>query len=152
MSPRIVTVITIFLAVMSGVLLTVHFYSKQQDEAFLKTAHTATGTVLSLEQTTQTQTFGSGASRHSVSTLVYSPIVSFTDFNGKTVTFTSGAASNPPAYAVGQTVAVLYDPAQPLNAQLQGDVGGFSTAVFWIGIVFLVFAFVAGAIRTTMVG
>ena len=152
MSPRIVTVITIFLAVMSAILLMVHFFSKQQDQAFLKTAHTASGTVLSLKQKTENSTLGSGANRRTITTVVYSPVISFTDDSGKDITFTSGAASSPPAYAVGQTVTVLYDPSQPSNAELQGDVGGFSTAIFWIGISLLVLTIIAGVVRATMFG
>lgn len=47
----------------------------------------------------------------------YSPIVEFTA-NGQTYTFESGNASSPPAYQVGETVNVRYDPADPNIAQI----------------------------------
>jgi len=47
----------------------------------------------------------------------YSPIVEFT-VNGQTYTFESGNASSPPAYQVGETVNVRYDPADPNTAQI----------------------------------
>lgn len=47
----------------------------------------------------------------------YSPIVEFT-VNEQTYTFESGNASSPPAYEVGETVNVRYDPADPNTAQI----------------------------------
>ena len=47
----------------------------------------------------------------------YSPVVEFTA-NGQTYTFESDNASSPPAYQVGETVNVRYDPADPNTAQI----------------------------------
>lgn len=47
----------------------------------------------------------------------YSPVVEFTA-NGQTYTFESSNASSPPAYQVGETVNVRYDPADPNTAQI----------------------------------
>ena len=42
-----------------------------------------------------------------------SPVIRFTTPDGQDVTFRSANASNPPDYAVGEAVPVLYDPAAP---------------------------------------
>lgn len=63
------------------------------------------GTVTGLEEST---TDGS---------TTYSPVVEFTA-NGQTYTFESDNASSPPAYQVGETVNVRYDPADPSTAQI----------------------------------
>ena len=48
---------------------------------------------------------------------VYSPVIEFAA-NGQTYSFEGDNASNPPAYAVGEEVSVLYDPANPDTAQI----------------------------------
>lgn len=48
---------------------------------------------------------------------VYSPVIEFSA-NGQPYTFEGDNASNPPAYAVGEEVSVLYDPANPATAQI----------------------------------
>lgn len=63
------------------------------------------GTVIGMEES---NTDGSSA---------YSPIVEFTA-NGQTYTFESENASSPPAYQVGETVNVRYDPTDPNTAQI----------------------------------
>lgn len=47
----------------------------------------------------------------------YSPVVEF-EVNGQTYTFESENASYPPAYEVGESVQVLYDPNDPNTAQI----------------------------------
>lgn len=44
---------------------------------------------------------------------VYSPIIEFTTPEGRTVRFEGSNASDPPAYRLGQEVAVLYNPQDP---------------------------------------
>jgi hypothetical protein len=66
-----------------------------------------TGTVIQLEESS-TQEGGC---------CVYSPVVQF-QVNGQTYTFDGGNASDPPAYEVGESVSVIYDPADPNTAQI----------------------------------
>jgi hypothetical protein len=47
----------------------------------------------------------------------YSPVVEF-NVNGGRYEFTSGNSSSPPAYRVGQSVPVRYDPVNPQRAQI----------------------------------
>lgn len=66
-----------------------------------------TGTVIAMEENEDSEG----------SCCTYSPIVEF-QANGQSYTFESNNASDPPAYKVGQSVPVLYDPADPANAQI----------------------------------
>ena len=51
---------------------------------------------------------------------VYSPVIEFVA-GGQTYSFESDNASNPPAYQVGEEVAVLYDSANPETAQINSS-------------------------------
>jgi hypothetical protein len=48
---------------------------------------------------------------------VYAPVFRFTTNDGQVVRVTSSSASSPPAYEVGQTVPLLYDPGRPQRAE-----------------------------------
>lgn len=48
---------------------------------------------------------------------VYSPIIEFS-VNGQTYRFEGDVASDPPEYRVGETVPVIYNPADPNTAQI----------------------------------
>ena len=48
---------------------------------------------------------------------VYAPVFRFTTRDGQVVRVTSSSASSPPAYEVGQTVQLLYDPERPQRAE-----------------------------------
>lgn len=68
---------------------------------------TTTGTVIEMEE----------SSTNEGGCCVYSPVIEF-QVNGQTYTFDGGNASNPPAYQVGETVPVIYDPNDPDTAQI----------------------------------
>jgi hypothetical protein len=48
----------------------------------------------------------------------YAPVFSFTALDGKKITVTSDVASSPADFCVGESVRVLYDPADPENARI----------------------------------
>ncbi len=48
----------------------------------------------------------------------YVPVFTFTAQGGRSYSVKSGVATNPPAFAVGQTVRVLYIKTDPTNAKL----------------------------------
>ena len=51
-------------------------------------------------------------------TTSFAPEFTFTGVDGKTYTTTSSTSSNPPAFAEGQAVRVLYDPRNPGSARI----------------------------------
>ncbi|WP_094511225.1 DUF3592 domain-containing protein [Synechococcus sp. MW101C3] len=98
--------------------------------SFIAEATKAEGTVVELEE-----------SRTSDSTF-YSPVVQFTSLNGRVIEFVSSASSNPPTYSKGQKVEVLYLPADPKHAKINGFfplwggsavLGGMGSVFFSIG-------------------
>ena len=71
----------------------------------------------------------------------YRPEVRYTDAAGQVQQFLAGTSSDPPGYAVGEPVPVLYAPADPRTARIDSFVqrwllpaifGGF--ALLWLGI------------------
>ena len=49
----------------------------------------------------------------------YHPVVRFTTTAGETKTFTAGGGSYPAKYEIGETVTVMYNPADPSEAQIK---------------------------------
>lgn len=78
-----------------------------------------------LEDAVAVQGTVTGLSAHSSSEggTTYSPIVQFTTVEGQAHTFTESVSSNPPRYQPGATVKVLYPPANPQKARVQGWFG-----------------------------
>jgi hypothetical protein len=52
--------------------------------------------------------------------VTFAPVFTYTAADGQTYTIASSTSSNPPGYAVGQNVRVLYDPQNPAHASLKG--------------------------------
>ncbi len=50
--------------------------------------------------------------------ITYAPVVHFVNRNNETVVFVSSTATNPPGYATGEKVEVLYFPAKPQEARI----------------------------------
>lgn len=81
-----------------GCFLSVDLYD------FMGTAQPATGEVVGMQSSGRTS----------------APRVTFVDFYGDTWEFLSSVSSSPPAYAVGDTVDVYYDPDEPTRARIRG--------------------------------
>ena len=60
-----------------------------------------------------------------------SPVATFTTRAGEARTMVGSVNRHPPPWAVGQTVEVLYDPANPSRADLRTEVAGWR---LWFGI------------------
>lgn len=73
---------------------------------------------------------------------VYSPVVKF-QANGQTYSFDGGNASYPPAYEVGETVPVIYNPANPNTAQIN------KWSERWLFPIIIIPAMLFGALITT---
>jgi hypothetical protein len=77
---------------------------------FGRKATTVAGTVVAQAESTT----GEGRVR-------FAPVVQFATAEGRTVRFTDRLGTNPPSQAVGDTVAVSYDPADPERARIAGS-------------------------------
>lgn len=69
----------------------------------------------------------------------YKPKVLFVDGRGKSITFITSFSSNPPAYSRGEQVEVLYLPAEPAKAKINGffSLWGGASIIAIMGCVFL---------------
>lgn len=108
--------------------------------SFIAGAEAAEGTVVNL--------VASG----STDPTTYAPVVTFVAPGGARIEFTSSAGENPPRYARGQKVRVLYPPADPRRARIDGFmelwgdsaiVGGLGGTLFLLGVGILL----TGAVR-----
>lgn len=109
---------------------------------FRRTAARAPGVVLDL-------VLELGGGRQNGSWL-YFPIVRYSLPDGRAVDFKSPQGSAPAAVRKGQQVTVLYDPANPANARLEGILSGGCLygflAVFGVAFVLLAIAIAAGSL------
>jgi Protein of unknown function (DUF3592) len=116
-------------------MLVVSFFHAKGTAAFLSAAIPATGTVVQL------------VSRPSSGSTTYAPKVQFTTKTGEKIEFTSRASANPPAYATGEQVEVLYLTEIPELAQINGFFSLWGAALI-LGCLGLVFTLVGGGIIT----
>ncbi|WP_187808397.1 DUF3592 domain-containing protein [Aquipseudomonas alcaligenes] len=74
------------------------------------------------------------------------PTIEFSTGNGEPVSFRGGVCSNPPSFAIGESVAVLYEAANPSHAQLDSFMenwfvslilGGIGALFTLLGLVFV---------------
>ncbi|MBZ5486802.1 DUF3592 domain-containing protein [Halomonas aquamarina] len=93
---------------LGAVFLVLACFLYQQSRAFYDQAVSAEGTVIELVE------------RRSEDSITYRPVVEFVTGDGTQVEFTSRVGSNPPGYAIGERVEVLFDPDNPNNARLDG--------------------------------
>jgi Protein of unknown function (DUF3592) len=93
-----------------------HFYEKT--EAFLKRADHTSGQVVDLRQNDSAD-----------DATTYAAVVEYSDHQGANHKFVDSFSSNPPSYRPGQTVNVLYNRENPLEAQI--DRG---RANYWLSI------------------
>ncbi len=90
---------------------------------FLSSAERAAGQVVALEHSESDE----GGD-------LWSPRVRFSTPSGQAVEFVHGFYSNPPGFAVGEAVAVHFDPARPQNAKLGGFFSLWGLAIVFGGI------------------
>lgn len=89
----------------------------------------------------------------------YSPVIEFKDAGGLDRKFYSSVGSYPPSHHVGESVALIYDPADPNNAAidsffykwlLPAATGATGTIYLLLGIAGLVFLKISRARRVRM--
>jgi len=65
------------------------------------------------------------------------PVFEFVSEDGRKVRKQSRNASAPPAHAIGDTVMVWYDPAQPEQADIVGEAGAWVLGSICLGLLFV---------------
>jgi len=125
-SPRQVLVVGGAFAVLGPVLLAVGVYLYARTSAFLERATRTRGEVVELVE------------RRSDDGYTYAPVFVFEDAKGTSRRIVSNTSSNPPGYAVGDEVDVLYDPDDPEDACIDSffSLWGGATIVGGLGLVF----------------
>ena len=87
---------------------------------------------------------------NSRSKVMYRPHVIFTDSAGQRRAFISNLSSNPPGYEAGETVTVIYNPANPADAEIDSFAARhLGTLVF--GLFGAVFAMIGMAVTVRAV-
>lgn len=136
---KVFTIIKYVFTVIGLALLVGAFFAYRSTSGFLATAQTAQGTVIDLVP-----------SRSSDST-TYRPVVRFVTAEGRPIEFASSSGSNPPSYARGESVQVLYAPQTPEDAKINGyfALWGATTILGALGAVFFAIGggiFLAGSL------
>ena len=108
-------------------------YFKQQRTMQSRVA--TTGTVVELTQQNTTRGY------------ILCPVVEFTTPSGEKIRFTSEFGSRPASHAIGQSVAVRYDPADPQKAEVE------SAMSLWLVPLIMVFmGVIAGCLSVAFLG
>lgn len=110
----ILTIVNVAFVLLFGWL----YYTFSGNQALAQNGESATGVVVALEESGDPE---GGC-------CVYTPLVEFS-VSGQRYTFEGGVASDPPAYEVGEQVAVLYDPNDPETADIESLV---ASAPVWL--------------------
>ena len=116
-----------------GLLLTgTEIYIAATTVHFVATASRATGNVFEIKISSSRDTNGD-------LNTYYSPEIEFTDDGGSTITFVSDVESSYESYSVGDTVPVIYDPANPHHANIDSFFRIWGTALMSgvMGVAFL---------------
>ncbi|WP_455382070.1 DUF3592 domain-containing protein [Salinispira pacifica] len=77
--------------------------------------------------------------------VIYYPVVQFKTQDGKTIDFRAASGSQRPRFSVGDSVSVMYDPANPSDSRINSlwGVWGAPLILLGIGALFLLLGFVA---------
>jgi hypothetical protein len=114
--PLVLIGVPVIFALVGTAFLVLGLRSASALRRFRRTAQRAPGVVLDLVL--------DAAGPRGDRSWIYFPIVRYSLPDGRVVDFRSSQGSVPPAVRKGQQVTVLYDPADPSNARLEGVLSG----------------------------
>lgn len=129
-----------FMVATAAIVLMISFFLYRRTQHFVQSASHAQGTVTQMVE----------RAGHDSGT-VYSPVYTFQDPEGKQHEIHSSGGNYPPAYKVGDTVPVLYQPDKPDNAKIDSFLevwifpamfAGFGCIDLFVGLVLLVVVFI----------
>jgi uncharacterized protein YneF (UPF0154 family) len=126
----------VFTIIGAGMLIGTFFIYKNTIEFVEKSIETE-GTVVELLK--------SRSSSSSDNSIMYKPLVQFTDIKGTQIEFSSSSSSNPPSYSVNEKVEVIYNPESPNKAKIKSFFSLWGGATI-LGVLGLVFFIIGGSI------
>jgi hypothetical protein len=138
-SPRALAIVGLISLVMSVGFQVAAAITAFNVDRFLNEAEQATGTIVALSEKHETE-------RNSIN---YAPVFTFKTEYGRTQSITSRVATNPPSFAVGDRVHVLYRRSDPAGAQIDSFwqlwfwpvfLAAFGSVELLVGITFLYIA------------
>ncbi len=133
---RTVTFISVIFIFVGLGMLVGSIFSAFTQYTFSQTAKSTTGTVTYMLRKISHR---SGKS----DSLSYKPVVSFVDEKGNTFEFESDVSSNPPEFVKGQTVSIVYDPANPQSAYIDDFASRWMVSLI-LGFMSLIFGGIGG--------
>lgn len=107
---RVFRIVGILIILTALVPLGVGYYFYRSSTQFVRSAVEVEAVVSEIEE------------RSSEGSISYYPVFSFVDREGEVHRITAGWGSNPPSHEIGDTVTLLYDPAEPHEARRDGFV------------------------------
>jgi hypothetical protein len=112
---RFLPLVALYFLVVGSVMLVQAVRLSAEERRFVTTAAHAEGTVTGYRRSSSSISYrpGSPVPAHAV--------VRFVTASGDTITFVSGYGSTQPSYPIGGRVAVLYDPNDSRNAEVEGS-------------------------------
>ncbi len=108
--PRLLRITSWILLVISLLFAALTAWLLLDTRAFLARAVRTEGTVVRLVELRDSDGRG----------VTYAPVFQVNGIGGRSVEVSSSTSANPPAWRVGQTVALLQDPAEPTRVQPEG--------------------------------
>ena len=125
---KVLKIISVVFSIIGVGMLVGSVFIFSNTSGFIGRAAEADGKVTDLERSRSS----------SGSSTMYRPVVEFTTATGKRIEFISSVGSSPPSHRVGESVRVLYSPANPESARIKSFFQlwfGF-LIVFFLGLVF----------------
>ena len=104
-SPRSLFIAARVLFLAGFALLCIAAFLTWRTSSFIQRSQTAAGTITALVPVSQHE-------------ITYAPVFSFKTADGQAWSVRSHTSSNPPDFAVNDSVTVLYDPSDPQHAQI----------------------------------
>jgi len=98
--------------IVGALMLVGTFFIFKSTNDFLSTSVNTQGKVIDMSR--------SRSSSSSSNSVMYAPIIKFTDEKGNSHEFTSSTSSSSPSYSVGENVEILYNPVSPNDAKIKG--------------------------------
>lgn len=125
---KTINIIKYLFTIIGAIILLGTSFMYKNTRGFIDKSITSQATVIDL-------VYSRSSSSNSV---MYTPVVQFTDGNGNEIEFLSSSSSNPPSYNVGEEIEVLYNQENPNEAKIKSyfSIWGGVTILGILGFIF----------------